>query len=117
MLGLGFDTIDAEALLVYRQQGHGLASALLDYSLLAPLIEETAFRGIILGALGGAIGRRGALWASSLMFATIHLSPLTFVHHTLLGLVCGHARVQSRSLLVPVAVHGAYNAVVVLLSW
>ncbi len=116
-LGLAFEMIDAEALLLYREQGHGLGSALLDYSVLAPLIEETAFRGIILGALAGPVGRKGALWASSLMFATIHLSPITFVHHTLLGLVCGYARLESRSLLVPILVHGSYNAVVVLLSW
>ena len=51
------------------------------------------------------------------MFASIHLTPLTIVHHTLLGLVAGHARLETRSLLLPIAIHAVYNAVVVGLSW
>jgi membrane protease YdiL (CAAX protease family) len=68
----------------------------------------------VLGAFLRPLSRNGALWASSLMFATIHLSPLTIVHHTLLGLVAGYARLETRSLLLPVLIHAVYNVVVVL---
>jgi len=117
VLALFLPMSDDVVLAQYQTEGHGLWSALLDYSLLAPLLEECMFRGVILGALIGPLGRRGSMWASSLMFATLHLTPITFVHHTLLGLVCAHARLESRSLLLPIVIHGVYNAIVVTLAW
>jgi hypothetical protein len=51
------------------------------------------------------------------MFAALHLTPLTFVHHTLLGYICGRARLETQSMLPPVVIHAAYNAIVVLLCW
>jgi hypothetical protein len=117
VLGLFFPFNDGDQMAQYVAEDEGLWHALADYSLITPLLEETLFRGVILGALMAPFGRRGAMWASSLMFATIHLSPVTFVHHTLLGLVCAHARLESRSLLLPMAIHGVYNAIVVFMAW
>jgi len=110
-------TVDQELMSDYRAQGQSFALALLDGSLLAPVLEETVFRGIVLGALLGPLRRSGALWTSSLMFATLHLTPLTIVHHTLLGLVCGYACLKTRGLWLPILVHGSYNAVVLSFAW
>ena len=117
LLGLIFPTADAGQLAEYRNAGESIGWALLDYSVIAPILEELVFRGIVLGALRGVLSGSAALWTSSLMFASIHLTPLTIVHHTLLGLVAGHARLETRSLLLPIAIHAVYNAVVVGLSW
>ncbi|HMR09691.1 MAG TPA: CPBP family intramembrane metalloprotease [Polyangiaceae bacterium] len=117
LLGLAFPTSDAAVLGGYREEGESIGWALLDWSVTAPLLEELIFRGIVLGALSRLLTRSGALWTSALMFASIHLTPLTIVHHTLLGLVTGYARLETRSLLLPVLIHAGYNAVVVSLAW
>lgn len=117
LLGAVMPFSDIDLMALYRAQGHGMGMAMVDLSLITPLVEEALFRGLILGALMGPVGRRGALWVSSLMFASAHLSPVSFVHHTLLGLVCGHARLETKGLLVPMLIHGVYNAVIVWMSW
>ncbi|MCA9621034.1 MAG: CPBP family intramembrane metalloprotease [Myxococcales bacterium] len=117
ILAMMVPMIDEDVMAAYRASGEGIGYALADLSLLTPLLEETLFRGLILGTLIGTVGRKSALWASSLMFATAHLTPLSFVHHTLLGLICGHARLETKSLLVPMLLHGLYNAAVVVDSW
>jgi membrane protease YdiL (CAAX protease family) len=117
VLSLASPMTDVSLMERYRAEGAPAALAFLDLSLIAPLLEELAFRSLILGALVVVFGRSGALWASSLMFATLHLSPISFVHHTLLGLACGHARLKTNSLLLPVLIHAGYNAVVVLAAW
>ena len=117
LLDLAFPTSDATTMVAYRAEGSTLAMALLDMSVIAPLFEEVAFRGIVLGALLGPLSRSGALWTSSLMFATLHLTPLTFVHHTVLGLTCGYARLETRSIILPILIHATYNAIVVTMAW
>jgi membrane protease YdiL (CAAX protease family) len=117
LLGLMIPMLDSDLMHLYRNNGDSMRAAFLDMSVIAPLLEETVFRGIVLGALRPLVTPRGALWTSSLMFAALHLTPLTFVHHTLLGYICGRARLETKSMLPPVVIHAAYNAIVVLLSW
>lgn len=117
LLGLVWHTVDAELMALYRAQGQSKLLAFADGSVIAPVLEETVFRGIVLGALVAPLGRSGALWTSSLMFATLHLTPLTVVHHTLLGLTCGYARLKSRGLVVPMGIHAGYNTLVLALAW
>ena len=102
---------------LYRAEDEPLRMAVIDLCLVAPVLEETVFRGIVLGTFVPLFGTPAAIWSSSLMFATLHLTPLTFVHHTLLGYACARARLESGSMLVPVCIHGLYNALVVLVSW
>lgn len=40
--------------------------------LLAPIFEEGVFRGALLGALSGPMGKRGAIIISTLLFAGLH---------------------------------------------
>jgi membrane protease YdiL (CAAX protease family) len=54
---------------------------------------------------------------TALLFAILHLSPQTVVHHGLLGYVCGRARIGTGSLWPAVACHALYNAAVVLSVW
>ena len=88
-------------------------SALLLFSItatvLAPLFEETLFRGVLLPVLGQ---RYGGLWGvviSALVFGIAHLSlgelPALFV----LGLGLGWLRLQSGRLGPSVLMHGLWN--------
>ncbi len=58
-----------------------------------------------------------AVVVTALLFAILHRSPQTVVHHGLLGYVCGRARIGTGSLWPAVACHALYNAAVVLSVW
>jgi membrane protease YdiL (CAAX protease family) len=101
----------------YLSEGLGLEDAVLDFVVLAPVIEEIAFRGAILGALLRVVDRGAAVILTAFLFATIHLSPVSFGHLFLIGLLCAEVRLRSGSLYLPMAVHALYNAVVVAIDW
>jgi len=99
-----------------------LLPLLLLASVVAPLFEETLFRGTLLPWLGHrlekALGpRRGwflALLLSSLAFAAIHLEPAAFPTISALGFVLGLAFLRTGNLAASVVVHGLWNGSVTL---
>lgn len=87
----------------------GLAAVALAV-VLAPLVEEVAFRGILLGSLRAALGRTEALVISSFAFALLHLSLPMLLTHVPLGLYFGWLRDRTGSLWPPVLAHACHNA-------
>ena len=77
---------------------------------LAPLMEEILFRAI----LYRGIKQRGhphlALWGSSLLFATIHFSLLTFVPLTVLAIILALLYDKADHLMAPILTHSLFNA-------
>jgi membrane protease YdiL (CAAX protease family) len=102
---------------MYVSSGYGRGTALFDYAVLAPLAEELAFRGVLLMALVPLLGETGAVWASALLFATLHLSPISFMHLVLLGVIFARLRLGTGSVYPGMLVHGLYNAVVTVYDW
>jgi membrane protease YdiL (CAAX protease family) len=90
-----------------------LASALrvLAVGVLGPIVEELLFRGFLLHRLQVRMGTRGAVAVTAALWAAIHLGyPLPVV--LLLfgsGLLLGAARVNCRSVIVPVVMHVIWN--------
>ncbi len=117
LLGLSMELADDLMLLEYRVLPGGLWIALFSIAVLTPLLEEWLFRGAILELLLVVFSRHVAIVVTALLFAFVHLSPPTIVHHGLLGYVCGRVRLGSGSLWPAVACHSVYNAFVVLTSW
>ena len=78
---------------------------------LAPVVEEVLFRGILYRAIKQQGYPQLALWGSSLFFAAIHSNLLTFL--PLLGLALTFALLYERTdtLLAPIATHAVFNAV------
>jgi membrane protease YdiL (CAAX protease family) len=86
--------------------------ALLPLTVLAaPLFEEFIFRGLIFGGLRRLAGALPAAAGSALLFAIVH-PPLAMVPVLVLGLCAAWAYERSKSLLAPMLVHAAYNAMV-----
>lgn len=79
--------------------------------LAAPLFEEFIFRGLIFGGLRRMAGALPAALASAALFAIVH-PPLAMVPVFVLGLCAAWAYERSKSLLAPMLVHAAYNAMV-----
>ncbi|GBF93044.1 CAAX amino terminal protease [Raphidocelis subcapitata] len=83
--------------------------------ILAPLLEETLFRGFLLTSLSSYMSTPAAIFASSLAFGVAHLSLRDLPVLVALGCLLGALYVRSRNLLTPMLVHGAWNSGVLTL--
>jgi len=101
----------------YRLAGKSLAYMLVDFAVLPALGEELVFRGVVLSGLLGVFQARTAALVSAMLFATIHLSPLGFLHLGILGYILARVRLGTGSLWPCMLIHGGYNAVICLLAW
>ncbi|MEB3333335.1 MAG: CPBP family intramembrane glutamic endopeptidase [Synechococcaceae cyanobacterium] len=81
---------------------------------LAPLFEETLFRGVLLPVLGRAWGGATAVLASAAVFALAHLSIGELAPLFLLGLGLGWLRWRSGRLASSVLMHGLWNGITFL---
>ena len=81
---------------------------------LAPLFEETIFRGVLLPVLGRYLGRSGAVLVSALVFAVAHLSIGELAPLLVLGLGLGLLRLSTGRLLPCVVMHALWNGVTFL---
>ena len=89
---------------------HQLALSLLLLAVLAPLVEELVFRGLLYGWLTGRWGKNVGWIASSLAFAAAHMEPAHIILVLPLGLLFGWLRQRTDSLLPSLVAHIANNA-------
>jgi hypothetical protein len=76
---------------------------------LAPLFEETLFRGVLLPVLGRQWGGRAGVAGSALIFGLAHLSLGELVPLMVLGIGLGWLRLRSGRLAPCVLMHGLWN--------
>lgn len=80
--------------------------------LFAPVLEEILFRGIIQkGLINKGVKPINAIFISALTFGIFHLNPWQSVNAFLLGLVLGLVYYKTKSLLMPILLHGFNNFV------
>lgn len=77
-------------------------------AIVPPLIEELAFRGIILNSLQ-KYGNTFAIVCSALFFGVMHANPVQIPYAFLCGLFLGYITVASGSLWPAIAVHAISN--------
>jgi len=100
----------------YRNEELGLTFAVLQMGPLTAVTEELLFRGVILSGLLATFPERTAIVVSALMFATLHLSPLNFVHTSVLGVVYALLTIRSCSLWPSIGLHAAWNIAFLLID-
>lgn len=83
--------------------------------MLAPILEETIFRGFLLTSLTRYMSLPAAAAVSSVLFAACHLSIRDFPQLVALGFIMGLAYGRSRNLLTSIAIHAAWNSSVVVM--
>jgi len=93
--------------------GWPIWSTYIVISVAPAIVEEVAFRGIIQGSLERVFSRRDAWLIQGALFGLLHLSPLMFPSHVLMGLCFGFLRNRSNSLYPGMLVHGGWNAWVI----
>lgn len=91
----------------------GLALTVALVVLVAPVIEELAFRGVIAGALDVRYGLRVAVLASAAAFAGYHVTLWVVVPTFVLGAALAWLALTRETLWPAVSLHVLYNGVVV----
>lgn len=81
---------------------------------LAPVLEEMLFRGIVLRAFLQRYPRWPAIALSAMLFGAAHLNLYQFVSASLGGLVLGWLYERTRSLVPCIGLHAVYNGA---LTW
>jgi membrane protease YdiL (CAAX protease family) len=105
-----------DGLFVYRGP-LDFAALLLAFALVPAVCEEVLFRGYLQAGLARAIQRPAALAAASaLVFAIFHLDPWRFAGVMGLGLFLAWLRLETGSLLPPMAAHAASNVLSITLK-
>ncbi len=77
--------------------------------LVAPLVEESLFRGILLRSFLHQYSRRQAIVLSSLLFGIAHLNVYQLLAASILGMALAWLYVRTRSLWPCIIGHGVYN--------
>ena len=86
-----------------------LLALLFSHALIPAVIEEFCFRHICFSILS-PLGEKSALFATSLLFAVAHISPVSMAYALVAGLLLGALRAYTGSLLFPMLFHFINNA-------
>lgn len=92
----------------------GIYGAIVKVVILAPIIEELIFRGIIMHGLMRNYPKIVAIFFSGLLFALFHLNPWQFPATFLLGMLLGWMMIRTRNIFVCIAGHAINNGLVML---
>lgn len=90
-----------------------LLSRILGIVIMAPLVEEIIFRGLILSRLKRAMKVPVAMVISSLFFGVMHGHPLWIAYATLMGIVLALVAEKTESVGITILIHMAFNSVTV----
>jgi membrane protease YdiL (CAAX protease family) len=108
----------------------GLVIQLLAGAIIAPVAEETVFRGFAISAWQRTVGARGAIVRASLLFALAHVLNVTadntgqavglivvgFVTRLPVAVALGWLFVARRSIWAPLGLHIAFNGILLILG-
>ncbi|EEF39918.1 prenyl-dependent CAAX protease, putative [Ricinus communis] len=82
---------------------------------LAPILEETVFRGFFMVSLTKWVPTPIAVLISAAVFAIAHLTPGEFPQLFVLGTALGFSYAQTRNLLTSITIHACWNSGVILI--
>lgn len=85
----------------------------------APVFEELAFRGLLIGSLRHMLDKHAAIAIASGVFTLLHLQyawPILLTQVLPLAVVLGYARTESGSLWLPIGLHVLANSASMLLT-
>lgn len=97
---------------IYQKAGWHIGPMLVLVSIMPAFVEELGFRGVIQSTLNHVFHEREAWLIQAALFSVLHLSPLMFPSHFLMGFCLGYMRLRTKSLYPGMALHAAWNAFV-----
>jgi hypothetical protein len=96
------------------ESDYGIYGAILKVVIMAPVIEELIFRGVIMHGLMRNYSKITAVFVSALMFALFHLNPWQFPATFILGILLGILMVRTRNILLCIIGHAINNGLVLI---
>ena len=84
------------------------------FIVVTPIIEEYAFRGVLLNALG-KFGKNFALYASAIIFALAHFNLSEFLPAFAMGILLGKTSLRYRSIRPTIIIHVLFNGFIYLM--
>jgi len=96
------------------ESDYGIYGAILKVVIMAPVIEELIFRGVIMHGLMRNYSKFTAVFVSALMFALFHLNPWQFPATFILGLVLGILMLRTRNIYLCILGHAINNGLVLI---
>jgi membrane protease YdiL (CAAX protease family) len=90
----------------------GIWGGILRVVILAPIVEELIFRGVIFSGFQRIYPAFWAIFFSALLFGLFHLNPWQLGPTFLLGLLLGFVRLRTGSLLAAIFTHALHNGMV-----
>jgi len=114
--GLTPPTTDVYTKLLGETTWYTLILNLLLAGVLAPLVEETLFRGVIFGSLQAYFGKWTAAVFSAAIFSGLHLQVYGFFPRFILGIALVYLYDKYKSLYPSVALHAFNNIVATLIA-
>lgn|GEM_PF-1455001 len=109
--GLKLQGWDASPMRYFAPGPLGAALLVLIVVVVAPIVEEMVFRGVVLASLRARWGDTAAIGASSFVFAAMHISLFSFLPILAVAVVLSVLFIRSKSLWVSIACHSAFNGV------
>ena len=92
----------------------GIWGGILRVVVLAPIVEELIFRGVIFSGFQRIYPSFWAVFFSAILFSCFHLNPWQLVPTFLLGLLLGFVRLRTGSLLAAIFTHALHNGMIFL---
>ncbi len=89
---------------------------LLLAGILAPIMEETLFRGIIFGSLQSYLGKWTAAVVSAAIFSGLHFQAYGFFPRFVLGMALAYLYMKHKSIYPSMAMHALNNIVALALA-
>ena len=96
------------------ENDYGIYGAILKVAILAPIVEELIFRGVIMHGLIRNYSKFTAVLVSALLFALFHLNPWQFPATFILGLVLGILMLRTRNIFLCILGHAINNGLVLI---
>lgn len=116
MHGLTPPSTDVYSKLLGQTTWYTLILNLLLAGVLAPLVEETLFRGIIFGSLQAYFGKWTAAVISAAIFSGLHFQAYGFIPRFILGIALVYLYDKYKSLYPSVGLHALNNTVATIIA-
>lgn len=96
------------------ESDYGWLGAFLKVAVIAPIVEELIFRGIILQGFRKNYNGFVSVIMSALLFALFHLNPWQFPATFVLGLLLGFIMIRTNNILLAILGHSINNFLVLI---
>ncbi|SHH70027.1 CPBP family intramembrane glutamic endopeptidase [Massilia sp. CF038] len=101
---------------MFKEMGSGSVGSIIITCLLAPVLEEMLFRGIILRSFLLQYPRWISIFASAAIFGAAHMNVYQFTAAFILGLFLAWLYQRTKSLVPCIVLHAVYNSLLLAIG-